>query len=231
MPEWQYDSLNTKQKSKKHFGNGNGTIVRPGLTFQLFFFVARTGFPLLGRALFALALTLTRFLKAFGIDVAVAVSIFLISNQETSKMSTAYHVPREFAMGGSYVDETLFGESRAKKTANRRRAAAKAGQGIVGQSQQQQVFKLDRNEYEAIKRRANTPLAVFRNTEQPREKRTHRVPISHLKAEKPTPAQVYEKQYRETVGAGGELVSRVLFRCLVGGLVVADIVACLVACF
>ncbi len=121
-------------------------------------------------------------------------------------MSTTYQVPREFAHGGSYVDETLFGETRAKKTAARRRA----GQTLVGGGQtQQQAMRLTRREYEEIKRRANTPLAVLEQTQNPENgeseatRRQHRVHIGMLHKEKPTPVQEYERQYRETVGTGG----------------------------
>ncbi len=77
---------------------------------------------------------------------------------------TTYQVPREFAYGGSYVDETLFGESRAKKTAARRRAASRAGESIAGGKGEEQPLRITRREYEEIVRRANTPLAVFEQT-------------------------------------------------------------------
>ena len=117
---------------------------------------------------------------------------------------TTYQVPREFAMGGSYVDETLFGESRAKKTAARRRAASRAGQSMVGASEGE-VLKINRNDWEAIKRRANAPLSkTGQGSSSPtRQRKQHRVPIKPLVKSKPTPAEEYERQYRETVGVGG----------------------------
>ena len=122
----------------------------------------------------------------------------------TSKMTT-YQVPREFAMGGSYVDETLFGESRAKKTAARRRAAARNGQSMVGQADS--VLRISRSDYEAIKRRANAPLSSV-NQHSPsqqtsRQRKQHRVEIKPLHKPKPTAAEEYERQYREQVGIGG----------------------------
>lgn len=99
------------------------------------------------------------------------------------------------------MDESLFGESRAKKTAARRRA----GRSLMGGQQQRQkpdFLTLSRGEYEEIKRRANTPLATSQ-TVQTGRKKEHRVKINHIHKKRPTAEEEYERQYREQVGIGG----------------------------